>query len=107
MKIDVRAIGFSLTDALSRQVATGLERVLRRGDPSLRRIEVRLRDVNGPRGGADKRCSLRAHYAGREVFTVARTHADLYSAIAQVMDAASRGRDARSRRVRGARRRLS
>ncbi|MEZ4390649.1 MAG: HPF/RaiA family ribosome-associated protein [Polyangiales bacterium] len=107
MKIDIRAIGFSLTDSLERQVVAGLERVLRRGDPTLRRIQVRLRDVNGPRGGADKRCSLRVDYAGREVLAVSRTHADLYAAISMATEAVSRNRDDRSRRVRDARRRLS
>jgi putative sigma-54 modulation protein len=105
MKVDIRSIGFSLTDSIERCVHAGLERVLRRGDPSLRRVEVRLADINGPRGGEDKRCSLRASYDGREVISISRTHEDLYVAIAQVMDAAVRHRDDRRRRVRSARRR--
>lgn len=107
MNVDVRALGFSLTDALRDHVQRGMRRAFAHRDPALRRVEVRLRDVNGPRGGEDKRCELRATFAGGEVLRVARTDANLYAAIASVMDVASRCSEERERRARTERRRAA
>lgn len=107
MKVQIRAIGFAMTEALERCVLDRIARVQRRDDAAIRRVEVWLRDINGPRGGADKRCSLRVNYAGRESLSVSRTHEDLYAAIRQATEAALRCRDDRSRRLRDGRRSVS
>ena len=36
-------------------------RALQRFGPRITRVDVRFRDVNGPRGGIDKECEIRAH----------------------------------------------
>lgn len=105
MNVDVRALGFTLTPSLHRSVLAGLQRALAHRSPSLRCVQVRLRDVNGPRGGDDKQCALRARFAGGEVVTVRCTRADLYAAIADAMDVTSRRCAERTRRVRDATRR--
>jgi ribosome-associated translation inhibitor RaiA len=107
MNVDVRAIGFSLTDALRDHVQSNLRRAFAHRGTELRRVEVRLRDVNGPRGGDDMRCEVRARFAGGEVLRVARTDANLYAAVVAVMDVASLRSEERARRVRGERRRAA
>lgn len=107
MIVDVRAIGFSLTDALRTHVQDGMQRAFAHRDPSLRRVEVRLRDLNGPRGGVDMQCELRAHFVGGEVLRVSRTHANLYAAISEAMSVASMRGEERARRERASRRRAA
>ena len=47
-------------DALREYVVRRLSFVLRRFSHRIRRLTVRLADVNGPRGGLDSRCSIAA-----------------------------------------------
>ena len=47
-----------MSDALREYIERKLELALDRFDHRLDRIQVRLEDVNGPRGGLDKRCRL-------------------------------------------------
>lgn len=86
MFIDIRAIGFSLTDALRRHVQARLAGVL---EPFARRvvkITARLEDVNASRGGIDKRCSVVVAMRRRNVVVAEATHADLYVAVDEVAD---------------------
>lgn len=58
----------------------------------VRSVSVSVGDENGPRGGADKYCSIRAQVEGREVVFVRDRHPDLYAAIS--LAAARTGRAA-------------
>ena len=60
MSIDTRAIGFALTDAIVRHVEARLESALGPFARRILKVTVRLDDVNGSRGGVDKRCSALA-----------------------------------------------
>jgi hypothetical protein len=53
---------------------------------ALDNVEVYVTDVNGPRGGADKRCRILARLASGSSVVVSRTHRD---ALAAVRSAAS------------------
>ena len=44
-------------------------------------IDVRLTDVNGPKGGIDKRCSIDTTLPGRRSVSVEEHAADYYAAI--------------------------
>ena len=59
-------------------------------DDRIQRVVMRLSDINGPRGGADKRCHLQVVLAGLPDVVVEDIEADLYVAI----DRASRSRRA-------------
>ncbi len=56
----------------------------------VQRIVVRLSDINGPRGGEDKRCHLQVVLAGLPDVVVEDTEADLYFAIDRAADRAGR-----------------
>jgi ribosome-associated translation inhibitor RaiA len=81
MQTDIQARGFTLTDALRRHVEQQVEHYAARF-PDLLGTHVRLFDVNGPRGGADKGCLAYGRF-GRGGAVVVATHidADLYAAI--------------------------
>ena len=58
MKIEIQALNFSLTRAMRMYIERRLGFALSRGYRHVNRILVRLSDINGPRGGNDKRCHL-------------------------------------------------
>lgn len=81
MRIEVRAPGIQLSGALRSYIHHRIQFSLRRFAGQLDSVVVRLKDVNGPRGGADKRyrVSLRLGSDGRVLLE--QTHADVYEAI--------------------------
>ena len=58
MELNVRAHGRPLTPSLVVHAQRRVQGALHRLAPEVRRVEVRLADVNGPRGGVDQRCKL-------------------------------------------------
>ncbi|MFY9343204.1 MAG: HPF/RaiA family ribosome-associated protein [Planctomycetota bacterium] len=72
---------------LERRAAFSFDRFRNR----IRSVRVRLRDDNGPRGGADKRCSLAIELVrGPRLFYEAND-ADPHAALDRVVDRATRG----------------
>jgi ribosome hibernation promoting factor len=84
MFIDTRAIGFALTDAIQSHVECRLEQALGVVHKWVRRVMVRLEDVNAGRGGVDKRCQIVVVLSGgRGTRIVEELNADLYAAVDQ------------------------
>ena len=81
MRIEFQARNFSLTDALRSHAERRLRFALICCDDHIRRVVIRLSDINGPRGGADKRCHLQVMLAGLPAVVVEDIEADLYVAI--------------------------
>ena len=81
MLIDIQTQGFEITDGLrdytERHIAFGLGR----SAYQVRRVSVFLADINGPRGGIDKRCRIRVSLVPSLEVVVEDTQADLYQAI--------------------------
>jgi putative sigma-54 modulation protein len=80
MQIEIQARNFSLTRAMRVYIERRLAFALSTCYRHVRRILVRLSDINGPRGGSDKRCQLEVMLPGQSV-VVEDTEADLYVAI--------------------------
>ena len=96
--MDMRMTGnnISISEALNAYTEHRLRSVVGKAFKAFNELEVRLRDVNGPRGGVDKECSIRValHRAG--VVFVRATGEDAY---ATVDKAASRLKLAVARRI--------
>jgi len=90
MQIDIQARQFSLTDALRSHAERRLRFALTCCDDHIQRVAMRLSDINGPRGGADKRCHLQVVMAGLPDVVIEDTEADLYVAIDRATDRAGR-----------------
>jgi ribosomal subunit interface protein len=86
MQFDIRGRGIPLTEALRAHCERRLRFALSRFGPRLGRVVVRLSDVNGPRGGVDKRCQAVLAVSGGRTVTVESEDADLYAAIDRVAD---------------------
>ena len=90
MQIDIQARDFVLTDALRDHAERRLRFALASLDDYIRRAVVRLSDINGPRGGADKRCHLQLVLDGMQDVVIEDTQADMYTAIDRTSDRARR-----------------
>jgi putative sigma-54 modulation protein len=100
MQLDIQARGFTLTDALRSYTLKRLRFALTRDDSFVMRARVRLADINGPRGGVDKRCQLELALAGQANIMIEDTETDLYFAIDRACDRAMRTLNRRLERVR-------
>jgi len=90
MQINIQSRNFALTHALRNHAERRLRFALTSVDNHIRRIIVRLSDINGPRGGEDKRCHLQVVLAGLPDVVVKDTEADLYFAIDRAVGRAGR-----------------
>lgn len=81
--MDVRIIAqeFSLTPSLRERLDRRLRYAFSHTSNKVMRIIVRLRDLNGPRGGPDKVCQVSITMPGRAELRVREVHEDLYTAI--------------------------
>lgn len=60
MRIEVRGSTVPISEALEEHILRRLDFALRRFADSVDRVIVRLVDLNGPKGGVDKRCRIAA-----------------------------------------------
>ena len=89
MRIDIQAQGFALTQSIQSHVQRRIEFALDRLRGRVRRVCVRLSDVNGRRGGIDKRCQLQVQLADTRDVVVADVQRDLYVAMTRAVDRAA------------------
>jgi ribosomal subunit interface protein len=82
MKIEVRTRGFRPTPALRAYTDSRLRFAVGRFPHEVSEVRVSLSGVNGPRGGSDKRCSLRARLRASGQAAAHAVAADFYAAIA-------------------------
>ncbi len=100
MRIVIQANGFVLTQALRTYTERRMASALGWAGERLRKLAVSLSDINGPRGGIDKRCKIQVQLGkGQEVF-IEDTEADLYLAIDRAADRAERAVVRRVERMR-------
>jgi ribosomal subunit interface protein len=85
MQIDIQARGFDLTDALREHAKKRLAFALHWAHDDVREIKIRLSDVNGPRGGEDKRCLIQLPLIGKTAIVIEETELNLYTAIDKAM----------------------
>jgi putative sigma-54 modulation protein len=86
MHIDIQARGFTLTESLKNHCERRMRFALGPASSRLRAITVRLADENGPRGGVDKRCTIRATLPGTPGIVIEHNEMNLYAAIACAAD---------------------
>ena len=90
MQMDIQCRGFDLTNSLRDYAFKRLAYNLNCGDGYIGRVIVRLSDINGPRGGKDKRCLLEVRLKGQPEMVIEDTEVDLYMAIDRAAERAGR-----------------
>lgn len=81
MRINIQARGFDLTQGLREHTERRLQFALGWADHDVRSVSVCFSDVNGPRGGTDKRCRINIPLVGGQDVVIEDAEADLYVAI--------------------------
>ena len=81
MRVDIKTNGIDLTDGLREHTERRLEFALDRAHHDISSVTVRLSDINGPRGGFDKRCQIQIPLPHHRGVVIEETDADLYVAI--------------------------
>ena len=101
MQITIQCHGFILTEALRSYVEQRLRIALGWTGGRLRKLVVSLSDINGPRGGIDKRCKIQVQLSGAKGVVIEDTEADMYVAIDRAAERADRAVVRRVERLRG------
>lgn len=90
MQVKIQARGFPLTDALRNHTHTRLGFTLSHAANRIRRVGIRLSDLNGPRGGVDKRCLIEVRINGLPPVVIEDIQPDVYTAIDRALGRAAR-----------------
>ena len=90
MQTDIQAHNFTLTNALRVHIERRLGFALSNRDVHIRRVMVRLSDINGPRGGEDKCCHIQVVLPQLPDVVIEDIQADLYAAIDRAADRVGR-----------------
>jgi ribosomal subunit interface protein len=90
MQIEIQARNFPLTHGLRRHVQRRLNFALGTRYEQIQRIQVRLSDINGPRGGNDKCCHIQVALPRLADVVIEDTESNLYVAIDRAADRTSR-----------------
>ena len=77
----MHAQGFPLSEALRAYAERRMQYALRPDSARVRRVALKIEDVNGPRGGVDKRCRIHVVLSGHPGLVVHETQSDAYAAI--------------------------
>ena len=105
MRIDIRFRSLQDSASLRAHIARRVQSQVRRLGKALHGIVIRLSDVNGPKGGVDKRCQVVLRRPGLRPITVEEQSVDAYAAVDIAFERAARAAGRERERVRSRRRR--
>lgn len=86
MLLSVHGKGIALTSTLRAFVERKVRFALDRQDHRIRSVRVRLEDLNGPRGGVDKRCAIQVRGDRGWMLLAEHTAEDLRAAVGGATD---------------------
>ena len=100
MNIIIQARGFAVTAAIRLHVERRVLFAFGWADDQVKKVAVRLFDLNGPRGGEDKLCQIQILAKGVPQVVIQDVEADVYVAIDRAADRAGRVLTRRLERLR-------
>ncbi|HET9932003.1 MAG TPA: HPF/RaiA family ribosome-associated protein [Polyangiaceae bacterium] len=103
MKIVVVFRGIEASDALREHVVLRAQRELQRFSDEVSSVVVRVQDINGPKGGIDKRCHVTVRGRAMAPVVIEAMSADPYSAAESGLERAARAVRREIARARGRR----
>ncbi len=90
MQTAIHSSDFALTTALENFIHQQAGKSMKVCADRVERLVVRLKDVNGPKGGQDKECSVEVKMAHCEPIVVSKRSSDAYASIRKALSRASR-----------------
>ncbi|MEJ2009366.1 MAG: HPF/RaiA family ribosome-associated protein [Acidobacteriota bacterium] len=86
MELELRVRGTYFLDALRDYAERRLRFSVRRLNPRIKRLRVSVEDVNGPRGGVDKRCRIVADISPSGNLVIEETDTRAHEAVDRAAD---------------------
>jgi ribosome-associated translation inhibitor RaiA len=83
MRLELRAEGIPMTEGLRDFIERKVRLALGRCGQRVRRVRVRLTDVNGPKKGEDIRCNIQASVIPAGTLTIDEQRCDPFAAVAR------------------------
>lgn len=90
MQLEIHTGNITKTADLEQHITRRLQFALSWANHSLDKVVLRINDINGPKGGADKSCRIQIPLAGASPIVVEELQADLYVAIDRAVERAGR-----------------
>jgi len=84
MRLEMHGVNYGLADELKAYIERRLRFALGRFESRIDGVTLRLTDVNGPRGGIDKRCQVAVALVPRGVVMVEGFDHDPFALVARV-----------------------
>ncbi len=106
MKIQINTRHFALTNELKKYVKRRLKFALGSRFEQVKRVEVTLSDINGPKGGEDKRCQVLLKMKGQSDVVIDDVQSHMYPAIDRAANRASLAVSKRVSRIRNKAKRI-
>ena len=88
--LNVRSSGLLVGSPRQRRIHESVGRKLGKFALHIERVTVRVEDVNGPKGGVDKRCRIKVTISGRPSLLVEKSSRSLQAAFDTAIDAVER-----------------
>ncbi|GAB4061013.1 HPF/RaiA family ribosome-associated protein [Uliginosibacterium sediminicola] len=90
MQIELHTTDLSLSEAIREYIDRRTGFAFSRVQDRVRRVAIHLSDINGPRGGIDKRCSVQVHLRSAPSVIVEEADADVYVLLDRALARAGR-----------------
>lgn len=90
MQTVIHSNDFAITGALEAYIKEHAKKSMRVCADQVERLVVRLKDVNGPKGGQDKECCVEVQLANHAPIVVSKRSSDAYTSIRQALARAAR-----------------
>ena len=90
MQTLIHSNDFALTSALDSFIRSHAKKSMSACSDQVERLVVRLKDVNGPKGGNDMECCVEVKLAKFAPIVVSKRSSDAYASIRQALGRASR-----------------
>ena len=100
MNIVIQSRGFAVTTAMRQHIERRVLFALGWADYQVKKVEVRLSDLNGPRGGEDKLCQIQILATGVPQVVIQDVEDDVYVAIDRAADRAGHALARRLEKIR-------
>ncbi len=86
MELELRVRGTYFLEALRNYTERRLRFSVRRLGPRIKRLRVSVEDLNGPRGGVDKRCRIVAEISPSGNLVIEETDTQIHEAVDRAAD---------------------
>ncbi len=90
MQLHTKARGFEMTQGLNRFIEDKIRLSLTRFSQQIHSVHVTLSDINGPKGGEDKKCLITVHLGKVPPIVIHHIDSDMYDAISHCCHRAKR-----------------